>query len=118
MNSPCVEWYINEDSFNSLGGKNNVTATIDGATYYLSAQQTTGTGGANACESGHSGSWLQVHSYRSSAHQCGTVSVSEHFKAWAAQGYALGALTSVHINVEVGGGAGTIDFPLANVTAK
>jgi hypothetical protein len=118
MQSPCVEWYINEDSFNNLGGKGSVTATIDGATYYLSAQQTTGTGGANACESGHTGSWLQVHSYRSSAHQCGTVSVSEHFKAWAAQGYALGNLTSVHINVEVGGGEGTIDFPLANVTAK
>jgi hypothetical protein len=35
-----------------------------------------------------------------------------------AQGWALGNLTSVHINVEVGGGAGTIDFPLANVTTN
>jgi hypothetical protein len=118
MNSPCVEWYINEDSFNGMGGRGSVSATIDGGTYYLTSQQTTGTGGANACEGGHSGSWLQIHSTRSAARQCGTVTVSDHFKAWAAQGWSLGSLTSVHINVEVGGGAGTIDFPLANVTAN
>lgn len=28
-----------------------------------------------------------------------------------------GTLTSVQIDVEVGGGAGSIDFPVANVTA-
>jgi hypothetical protein len=117
MNSPCIEWYIDEDSFNGLGGRGSTTATIDGATYYLSTQQTTGTGGANACESGHSGSWTQIHSTRSAAHTCGTVTVTDHFKAWAAQGWSLGSLTMVHINVEVGGGAGKIDFPLANVTA-
>jgi hypothetical protein len=117
MNSPCIEWYINEDSFNGLGGRGSVTATIDGATYYLSSTTTTGTGGANACESGHSGSWTQIHSTRSAAHTCGTVTVSDHFAAWAAQGWSLGSLTMVHINVEVGGGTGKIDFPVANVTA-
>ena len=117
MNSPCIEWYINEDSFNGLGGRGSVTATIDGATYYLSSTTTTGTGGANACESGHSGSWTQIHSTRSAARTCGTVTVTDHFKAWAAQGWSLGSLTMVHINVEVGGGTGKIDFPVANVTA-
>jgi hypothetical protein len=28
----------------------------------------------------------------------------------------LGTLASVHVNVEVGGGTGTIQFPLADVT--
>jgi hypothetical protein len=55
-------------------------------------------------------------STRKTAHTCGTVTVSEHFAAWEKQGWKLGALTSVHINVEVGGGTGKIDFPLANVT--
>ncbi len=117
MNSPCVEWYINEDSFNGLGGGGNITATIDGATYYLKTVQTTGTGGANACEGGHSGPWTQMISTRKTARQCGTITVTDHFAEWAKQGWSLGSLTSVHINVEVGGGAGTIDFPVANVTA-
>jgi len=115
-NSPCVEWYINEDSFNNLGGGGSITATIDGATYYLKTVQTTGTGGANACESGHSGPWTQMISTRKTARTCGTITVSDHFAAWAAQGWSLGSLTSVHINVEVGGGTGKIDFPVANVT--
>jgi hypothetical protein len=116
MHSPCIEWYINEDSWNGLGGGGNVTATIDGATYYLRTVTTTGTGGANACESGHTGSWTQLISTRKTARQCGTITVSDHVAAWEKQGWALGTLTSVHINVEVGGGTGTIDFPVANVT--
>jgi len=118
MHSPCIEWYINEDSFNGLAPRGSVTATIDGATYYLTTSTTTGTGGANACEAGHSGSWTNITSTRASAHQCGTVTVSDHFKAWAAQGWALGSLASVHINVEVGGGTGSIQFPVANVTTS
>jgi len=44
------------------------------------------------------------------------VTVSDHFKAWEAQGWTLGVLRSVHINVEVGGGTGSIEFPVAEVT--
>lgn len=116
MHSPCVEWYINEDSFNSFIPHGSITATIDGATYYLSTSTTTGTGGANACESGHTGSWTNMTSTRATPRQCGTVTVSDHFAAWAKQGWNLGGLASVHINVEVGGGTGSIQFPLANVT--
>lgn len=116
MHNPCIEWYINEDSFSTLYARGSVTATIDGSTYYLSTTTTTGTGGANACEAGHTGSWTQMISTRKTARQCGTVTVSDHFAAWAAQGWTLGNLTSVHINVEVGGGTGSIDFPVANVT--
>ena len=116
MHSPCVEWYINEDSYNGLYPRGTVTATIDGATYYLTTVTTTGTGGANACESGHTGTWTQMISTRKTARQCGTVTVSDHFAAWEKQGWSLGTLSSVHINVEVGGGTGSVEFPVANVT--
>lgn len=114
--SPCVEWYINEDAWGRFGGSGSLTAEIDGSTYYLKTVDTTGTEGANACESGHTGTWKQMISTRKTARTCGTVTVSDHFKEWEKQGWKLGALTSVHINVEVGGGTGKIDFPLANVT--
>ena len=82
----------------------------------MTTSTTTGTGGANACEAGHTGSWTNIASTRASGRQCGTITVSDHFKAWAAQGGSLGTLASVHINVEVGGGTGSIQFPVANVT--
>lgn len=116
--SPCVEWYINEDSWKGMNGGSGTAVEIDGGTYYIRTLQTNGTGGANACESGHTGTWAQMISTRKTARTCGTVTVSDHFKAWEAQGWKLGALTSVHINVEVGGGTGKIDFPLANVTVE
>ncbi len=118
MHNPCVEWYINEDSYNGLWMRGDVRVEIDGASYALYTTETTGTGGANACESGHTGPWIQMISTRATARQCGVVTVSDHFKAWEDQGWTLGTLTSVHINVEVGGGVGSIDFPVANVTTS
>jgi len=116
MHSPCVEWYINEDAFNGLSPRGSVTAVIDGETYYLTTSTTTGTGGANACEGGHTGGWTQMVSTRKTARQCGTITVSDHFAAWTKQGWSLGTLSSVHINVEAGGGTGSVQFPVANVT--
>jgi endo-1,4-beta-xylanase len=116
--NPCSEWYVVDDSYNAMpimqGG---VTATIDGSTYYMTTNQTTGSGG-NACESGHTGPWTQFWSVRSTARQCGTVTVSDHFAAWTKQGWTLGYLTEVHINVEVLGGTGEIDFPVASITTN
>jgi hypothetical protein len=116
MHSPCIEWYINEDSYSSFVPKGSITAMVDGEMYYLSTSQTNGTGGANDCESGHTGAWTNITATRATHRTCGTVTVSDHFASWAAQGWTLGSLVSVHINVEVGGGMGTIDFPVANVT--
>lgn len=116
MHSPCVEWYINEDSFSTYPPSGSVTVTVDGADYYISTSTTTGTGGANACEAGHTGSWTNMTSSRKTRRQCGTITVSDHFAAWAKQGWSLGNLASVHVNVEVGGGTGSVQFPVANVT--
>lgn len=115
MRNPCVEYYIVDDSFNRMPtNKSSVTATIDGGTYYLITNTTTGTGGNN-CGSSVS-QWTQMWSVRSTGRQCGQISVTQHFDAWKAQGWSLGNLTSVLVNVEVGGGTGSIDFPTASVT--
>jgi hypothetical protein len=114
--NPCVEWYIVEDSWNGLSAKGSATVTIDGSTYYLSTSTTTGTGGANACGPGYSGPWTQMISTRKGARKCGVITVSDHFAAWEAQGWKLGGVTSIHVNAEVGGGKGTIEFPVANIT--
>jgi hypothetical protein len=116
MWSPCVEFYIVEDSFNGMPvNKSNITATIDGGTYYLITNSTTGTGGNN-CESGHSGGWTQMWSVRTTARDCGTITISDHFDAWKNQGWTLGSLKEAEVNVEVGGGTGSVDLPMANLT--
>jgi hypothetical protein len=118
LQNPCVEWYVIDDSFKTMPtSKSNVTATIDGGTYYLIQRTTTGTAGANAC-SGSVSSWTQIQSVRSTARQCGTITVSDHFAAWANQGWSIGNVSSIHINVEVGGGTGSIEFPTASVSTN
>lgn len=114
MWNPCVEYYIVDDSFNGLS-TNGVMATIDGATYYLSTNTTSGSGG-NSCEPGHMGGWTQMWSVRQTARQCGTITITDHFNAWKNQGWSLGDLSSAQVNVEVGGGTGSIDFTMADVT--
>jgi len=116
LQNPCVEYYITDDSYQGLT-TGSVTATIDGGTYYLTKQTTTGTAGANAC-SGSVSSWTQLRSTRSAARQCGTITVSDHFAAWANQGWSVGDVSSIHINVEVGGGTGSIQFPTASVSTN
>ena len=82
----------------------------------LSASTVTWTGsGGNDC-GGSVTQWTQMWSVRTTARQCGTITVSDHFAAWNGQGWSLGNLTSVHVNVEVGGGTGSIEFPMAAVT--
>jgi hypothetical protein len=118
LQNPCVEWYIVEDSFQSLPTEmSSVTVAIDGGTYYLVKQTTTGSAGANAC-SGSVSSWTQILSIRSTARECGTITVSDHFAAWANQGWSVGDLSSIHINLEAGGGTGSIQFPTANVSTN
>ena len=118
--SPCVEWYIVDDSYNTMpvnpgNGTNKGTATIDGGTYNLLLRNTSGTGGSKC--SGVS-SWSQFYSIRTKARTCGQISISEHFKAWAAAGMTLGKMDQAQILVEVGGGSGSVTFPVANVTAQ
>jgi len=114
--NPCVEWYIVDDSFNGMpvnpgNTTNKGTVKIDGADYILYTRQTNGTGGSRCNES----SWAQYYSIRKTARQCGTISITQHFDAWKAASMPLGNLLEAKILVEVGGGNGTVEFPVANV---
>ena len=60
--------------------------------------------------------WEQFYSVRKTARKCGTISISDHFKAGAAAGMTLGKMDQAQILIEVGGGSGSIDFTTANVT--
>lgn len=118
--TPCIEYYILDDSFNRMpvnpgNTTNKGTATIDGGTYTLYTRPTTGTGGSRC--SGIS-AWTQFYSVRQTARQCGQISITEHFKAWAAAGMTLGNMLEAKVLVEVGGGIGNIDFTTASVTAQ
>jgi hypothetical protein len=119
--TPCVEWYIVDDSFNTMpvnpgNDTNKGTATIDGGTYNLWLRSTTGTGGSN-CGSSVT-SWNQFYSIRTKARQCGQISISEHFKAWANAGMTLGLMNEAQVIIETGGGTGTISFSTASVTVQ
>jgi len=117
--NPCVEYYIVEDSYNSFpfnayNSTQKGTATIDGEVYKLFANSTTGSGGSR-CPSGTT-SWQQYWSIRQKARQCGTITISQHFDAWKAAGMPLGNMLEAKILVEVGGGTGSLNFPVASVT--
>jgi len=116
--NPCVEFYIVDDSFNTMpvnpgNTTNKGTVDIDGGSYILYTRATSGTGGSKC--SGVS-NWQQFYSVRKTARKCGTISISDHFKAWAAAGMTLGKMDQAQILVEVGGGNGSVDFSTANVT--
>ena len=117
--NPCVEWYIVDDAYGNLpfnpGGSQVGTATIDGGTYNIIARSTTGTGG-NRC--GNVSSWNQIYSMRTSKRSCGTISITDHWNAWAKANQQLGAILEASILIEAGGGSGSISFPTANVTAQ
>ena len=120
-NNPCIEYYIIDDSYNRMpvnpgNTTNKGTATIDGSAYTLYTRPTTGTGGSRCGAS--VASWTQFYSVRQTARQCGQISITEHFKAWAAAGMTLGTMLEAKLLIEVGGGTGSIDFTTASVTAQ
>lgn len=116
--NPCVEWYIVDDRwgtmpFNAYNSTLKGTIQADGADYKIFSNKTNGTGGSRC--SGVS-QWDQFWSIRQAARQCGTITISDHFKAWDAAGMKMGGLLEAKILVETGGGTGSIDFPVATVT--
>jgi endo-1,4-beta-xylanase len=119
--NPCIEWYIIDDSYSKMpinpGNCTNMPnspLSIDDGKYTMCVRTTSGTGG-DRC--GGLSSWTQYYSIRQSNRTCGTISVSEHFKAWTANSSnKMGNLLEVKVLLEVGGGQGSVDFPIANVT--
>jgi hypothetical protein len=116
---PCVEWYVVDDSYNTMpinpgGTTNEGEVEIDGGTYIMYTRPTTGTGGSR-CSGVNN--WLQYYSVRRTARACGQISLTEHFDAWQSLGMDMtGNLLEAKILVEVGGGSGNVELPIANVT--
>jgi hypothetical protein len=118
--NPCVEYYIIDDSYAAMPvNPGNTTKkgsiTIDGGVYNIYTRPTSGTGG-DRC--GGVGSWTQFYSIRQTSRQCGHISVTEHFKKWAALGMPLGKMIEGSLLVETGGGVGNVDYSGASMTAK
>lgn len=85
---------------------------IDGGSYLVYKRPTEGTGGTRC--SGET-RWDQYYSVRTTARNCGQISLTEHFEAWENLGLPMGNLLEAKIVVEVGGGQGRVDLPIANV---
>lgn len=119
--NPCVEWYVVDDSFNTMPINPGTTTKqgeveIDGGTYILYTRPTTGSGGTRC--SGVT-NWIQYYSVRRTARACGVISLSEHFRAWDRLGMDMsGELLEATVLVEVGGGVGNVQLPVANVTVQ
>jgi endo-1,4-beta-xylanase len=116
--NPCVEWYVVDDSFNPMpinpgNTTNEGERQIDGGTYIMYTRPTTGSGGTRC--SGVT-DWMQYYSVRKTARACGVISLTEHFNAWQSLGMDMsGDLLEAKILVEVGGGVGNVQLPIANV---
>jgi hypothetical protein len=118
--NPCIEWYIVDNSFNSMpftpynSSQKGSATMIDGENYKFYSNSTSGTGG-NRC--GNVSNWTQFWSVRQTARTCGTITISQHFAAWAQNGMTLGNMLEAKVLIESGGGNGSINFPIADVTS-
>jgi len=94
---PLVEYYIIEDWVNwrptAQGGSQ--TVTIDGAQYEIFQLDHTG-----PTILGDTRTFKQYFSVRKNKRMAGTITVSDHFKAWEKAGWNIGNLTEVALNVE------------------
>lgn len=114
--NPLYEWYIVDDWVGSTPnpGTKVGTITVDGAAYdvftHTQIDQPAITGGNTTFD--------QRFSVRQTPRQCGHITISDHFKAWAGLGLQLGKLEEAKILVEVGGGSGSADFTTATITVQ
>ncbi|MCR4794498.1 MAG: glycoside hydrolase family 11 protein [Ruminococcus sp.] len=98
MTDPLVEYYIIEDWVNWCPKPNGAskTVTIDGAEYEIFQLDHYGP----TILDNQSRNFKQYFSVRKSKRTSGTITVSDHFKAWANAGWNIGNLTEVALNVE------------------
>jgi len=123
--NPMIEWYIVDDWYgngiiqpNNMGGgaakKGEFVA--DGATYFIYlATRPAGSGNIE----GSKEPFPQYFSIRQERRQKGTISITEHFKAWEKIGLKLGTnMYEAKFLVEAGGGTGWFDASYISIYQK
>ncbi|MCR5496808.1 MAG: glycoside hydrolase family 11 protein, partial [Paludibacteraceae bacterium] len=115
--NPLTEYYIVDDSFggggNFYGAQDKGTYTVDGVKYTLKV----GTR-VNAPSIDGTQTFTQIFAVRSSYTNCGTINVTEHFKAWEDKGVTLGGVYDCKFLCESGGGQGSIEYSYASMCWK
>jgi len=124
-----VEYYIVDDWWGNqsqsdatpvgtatTGGSVVATATIDGTTYNIVKNSRTG----QPSIEGDNTNFDQYFSIRQTTRKCGTISITEHFKAWEKAGLKLGKLYEAKLLAEVGAygvstSQGYIDYRYASM---
>lgn len=108
--NPLVEYYIIEDSSSAPGfGTEKGSVTSDGGTYTIWENTR-----YNEPSIEGTSTFNQYISVRQSHRTEGTVTVENHFKAWASLGMNLGTLNFQVIAVEGWGGSGTASYAVNN----
>ena len=116
-NMPLIEYYILDDWFGTgsaptAGGTLKGTFDVDGGTYKIYTHQQ-----VNQPSIHGNTTFMQYFSIRQTARQCGHISITEHFNKWKSLGLELGKMYEAKLLVEVGGGTGSIDYSVGNMTS-
>ena len=109
-NVPLVEYYIIEDWVDWCPDADGKMVTIDGAQYKIFQMDHTG-----PTINGGSETFKQYFSVRQQKRTSGHITVSDHFKAWADQGWGIGNLYEVALNAEGWQSSGVADIKQLDV---
>ncbi|MBR5513915.1 MAG: glycoside hydrolase family 11 protein [Ruminococcus sp.] len=104
-NIPLVEYYIIEDWVDWCPDGNGKMVTIDGAQYKIFSNSHSGP----SINSGYE-TFQQYFSVRQQKRKSGHITVSDHFQAWADQGWGIGNLYEVALNAEGWQSSGVADI--------
>ncbi|KAK0756354.1 hypothetical protein N5P37_011006 [Trichoderma harzianum] len=108
--NPLVEYYIMEDNHDyPAQGTVKGTVTSDGATYTIYENTR-----VNEPSIQGTATFNQYISVRNSPRTSGTVTVQNHFNAWASHGMNLGAMNYQVVAVEGWGGSGSASLSVSN----
>lgn len=109
-NVPLVEYYIIEDWVDWCPDASGKMVTIDGAQYKIFQMDHTG-----PTINGGSETFKQYFSVRQQKRTSGHITVSDHFKAWANEGWGIGNLYEVALNAEGWQSSGVADIKQLDV---